>query len=347
MATDSTELTFVRCSSCRSLVPAVSTRCRMCGAGLDASDKREPEGERQPSRVRQRTLSATDSELNSAANKMRDSGAAEAPSSMELETASEEVTTSDPLSEFIEEVEVKEEASNGTQHKAEAAEEAAPKQPAPKPNVIVETGPRKSGAESRLSYGGAPKAPTEQRPAPRQEEQRRAEPRREEPRREEQPAREEPRREAKREEPRQQQRDPQPERREAPPREGERAQRIAPPQIASGTPQAGKLFGWLVSYSENLGNSIELREGQFFISKTALKPNDFIVDDGSISTPHALVKVSANGGFVIQDLLSEKGVHVRKSRSESYQRADELAIVENGNWIKFGDVEYLFVRLPQ
>ena len=32
---DSTELTFVRCESCRSLVPAVSTRCRMCGAPLE------------------------------------------------------------------------------------------------------------------------------------------------------------------------------------------------------------------------------------------------------------------------------------------------------------------------
>ena len=30
----SDELTFVRCPSCRSLVPAVSTRCRMCGAPL-------------------------------------------------------------------------------------------------------------------------------------------------------------------------------------------------------------------------------------------------------------------------------------------------------------------------
>ena len=49
MAIDSTELTFVRCPSCRSLVPAVSTRCRMCGASLDvaagqgaASDEAEP-----------------------------------------------------------------------------------------------------------------------------------------------------------------------------------------------------------------------------------------------------------------------------------------------------------------
>ena len=55
MATDSTELTFVRCPSCRSLVPAVSTRCRMCGAGLEGvakpnqksveSEPAEPQGD--------------------------------------------------------------------------------------------------------------------------------------------------------------------------------------------------------------------------------------------------------------------------------------------------------------
>ncbi len=59
MASDSSELTFVRCSSCRSLVPAVSTRCRMCGAPLDSSadqSTKEPESDAE-SRVRQRTNS--------------------------------------------------------------------------------------------------------------------------------------------------------------------------------------------------------------------------------------------------------------------------------------------------
>ena len=40
---DSTELTFVRCPNCRSLVPAVSTRCRMCGAPLDLGDETSDE----------------------------------------------------------------------------------------------------------------------------------------------------------------------------------------------------------------------------------------------------------------------------------------------------------------
>ena len=46
MSTDSTELTFVRCPSCRSLVPAAQKRCRMCGAVLDASGQPERSEER-------------------------------------------------------------------------------------------------------------------------------------------------------------------------------------------------------------------------------------------------------------------------------------------------------------
>ncbi|NDC37773.1 MAG: hypothetical protein EBZ48_06940, partial [Proteobacteria bacterium] len=64
MSTDSTELTFVRCPSCRSLVPAISTRCRMCGATLEASAAAE-EGEQEPrksGRVRQRTMSESSAE---------------------------------------------------------------------------------------------------------------------------------------------------------------------------------------------------------------------------------------------------------------------------------------------
>ena len=64
MSTDSTELTFVRCPSCKSLVPAVSTRCRMCGASLDSSvqsEEKEPPANK-ASRVRQRTMSGANSE---------------------------------------------------------------------------------------------------------------------------------------------------------------------------------------------------------------------------------------------------------------------------------------------
>ena len=58
MSADSIELTFVRCPSCRSLVPAASSRCKMCGAGLEATaqpDKSEEE-RKKTGRVRQNTM---------------------------------------------------------------------------------------------------------------------------------------------------------------------------------------------------------------------------------------------------------------------------------------------------
>ena len=82
MSTDSTELTFVRCPSCRSLVPAISTRCRMCGATLEASAVPESsdQDQKKSGRVRQRTMSEPSRDLSSAAQVARE----ESPAGMQL-----------------------------------------------------------------------------------------------------------------------------------------------------------------------------------------------------------------------------------------------------------------------
>lgn len=41
MSTESSELKFVRCPSCKSLVPSVASRCRMCGHQFDGSSKHD------------------------------------------------------------------------------------------------------------------------------------------------------------------------------------------------------------------------------------------------------------------------------------------------------------------
>jgi hypothetical protein len=70
MTTEETELTFVRCPSCRSLIPAIATRCRMCGAqfekgGEAQSDSNQDQSDpSRKSRVRQRTISATPEEVD-------------------------------------------------------------------------------------------------------------------------------------------------------------------------------------------------------------------------------------------------------------------------------------------
>lgn len=94
MTTEETELTFIRCPGCRSLVPAIATRCRMCGelleqsaadkapekpqqkvslVGSAAASEEEKEGSwedsgdamNRKSRVRQRTMSVSEDEVES------------------------------------------------------------------------------------------------------------------------------------------------------------------------------------------------------------------------------------------------------------------------------------------
>ena len=67
MASETTELTFVRCPSCRSLVPASAARCRICNHPLENNTKsEESEASKSASRVRQNTMSADPNEVASA-----------------------------------------------------------------------------------------------------------------------------------------------------------------------------------------------------------------------------------------------------------------------------------------
>jgi hypothetical protein len=96
-----------------------------------------------------------------------------------------------------------------------------------------------------------------------------------------------------------------------------------------------------VSYSDPDGNATELREGKFFVTASSLKQSDLIIEDSSISTPHALISVSVEGGMQVQDLMSDRGVFVRRRGDDTYRREADVARVEHGDWLRFGDVEFL------
>lgn len=104
---------------------------------------------------------------------------------------------------------------------------------------------------------------------------------------------------------------------------------------------AGRLFGWLVSYLESDGKAVELREGKFFVTSMSLKASDLVIEDRSISTPHAMIHISPEQGFLVQDLMSERGVFIRRRGSDAYRREEETVKVYHGDWIRFGDVEFL------
>lgn len=111
--------------------------------------------------------------------------------------------------------------------------------------------------------------------------------------------------------------------------------------------KSGVLVGWLVSYSSDAnGFSIELRTGKFFVAKQKLREDDLIIPDSAISTPHCLLKVS-RGSLQIQDLMSEQGTFVMKKGSNDFVSSDEVKSVEHGDKIKFGAYELLVCLVPK
>lgn len=437
MSTDSTELTFVRCPSCRSLVPAVSTRCRMCGATLDASNKLEEteEQKRAQSRVRQRTMSQPSSELTDTASQLRqgEAGAAESLDPM----TDPETLGDDPLGAYIEELEVQDEfgadddddspfgavsraepaaaakkpggaapraedtagkaAPGADQPAANRGESRAPAEfgtnprgePAERSKVVVESGARPQGKPSSLSFGKsrdqqgqAKTAPDAGRGAERgarpERQESRPEPSRSEPRQEKRPEQRTEQRHERRDEKRDDsgvRNEQRGARAEIPRQEGgrgdagrpesgrsesgrpeQRDQRGAEEQRAGRPEQrsdrvpanepaiesrSGKLCGWLVSYKNPDGSGVELRDGKFFTTGGSLKKGDLVLQHPSISTPHAMVSVSAERGLMVQDLMSEAGVHVRRRGESSYVREENTVRLEHGDWVRFGDVEFL------
>lgn len=107
----------------------------------------------------------------------------------------------------------------------------------------------------------------------------------------------------------------------------------------------GRLFGWLVSYLDPDGAAVELREGKFFVSSEKIRPGDLVIDDASVSSPHAMISVFIKNGLVVQDLMSERGVFVRRRGKAAYRREEEATRLEHGDWVRLGDVEFLVVLI--
>lgn len=136
----------------------------------------------------------------------------------------------------------------------------------------------------------------------------------------------------------------------SPERQHDRGPARAEAQASSG-PKTGKmrpgrLFGWLVSFESPDGRAIELREGKFFVTGSSIRGTDLVIEDASISTPHALMSVSADHGLLIQDLMSERGVFVRPGDRGQYKREDGVVELKHGDWVRFGDVEFLVTVVP-
>ncbi len=114
----------------------------------------------------------------------------------------------------------------------------------------------------------------------------------------------------------------------------------------TGKMRPGRLFGWLVSFESPDGRAIELREGKFFVTGSSIRGTDLVIEDASISTPHALLSISADHGMLIQDLMSERGVFVRVGERGHYKREEGVVELKHGDWVRFGEVEFLVTVVP-
>lgn len=378
MSTDSTELTFVRCPSCRSLVPAVSTRCRMCGAALDPAAKVDEasETEKRTSRVRQKTMSQAHSELSSAAGQIREEMGVvpteEDPFGLEeghnQETSEASGIEDDPLGDYIQEMDEEPKAPErsvpafrpaATQARSNgpAASQAASESrmsSTSSADARVHEARREQGREDRSTKENVPQrddskgrhaseSPARQpgKPPGLSFSRGKEEQKREEPRAPQQNTAEIQR----------QQRQPEPPRINREPRRAENVQNVRsdrPAESANGhevTEQAavsnGRLFGWLVSFDKPEGNAIELREGKFFITGSQLKKHDLVISGKNLSTPHVMVSISRDQGFRVQDLMSESGTFVRRRSSQSYEREEGVVTLDHGDWVKFGNAEFV------
>lgn len=70
MSAESTELKFVRCPSCKSLVPSVASRCRMCGHQFDSSAKKEVESAKNPQKTREIPEDPTSANISTKKNQI-------------------------------------------------------------------------------------------------------------------------------------------------------------------------------------------------------------------------------------------------------------------------------------
>lgn len=345
MSTDSSELTFVRCPSCRSLVPASSSRCKMCGAGLDANasaDQAEEERKR-TARVRQNTTTQSSAEY----------GGLQA--SHESQVGEEE--TEDPFDIFGED-----EASVDESQNADSAvedlenplgrylpEEGDDQRKNGKTQPGAGNEPRKSvPSTSPHMRGRSPIADAAPTVEPRRQAPRPRDPEVAKPRVAVESGARSPGKPSSLSfgKPKQEERKPQAalQGQQYSDREERRTETQKYEQPKQNV-ELGKLLGWLVSFERSEGVGIELREGRFFISGSQLKPNDLVIPNKGLSTPHAMISVSASSGLRVQDLMSEGGLYIRKKGSSKYEKEESTVVLEHGDWVKFGDVEYLLALI--
>jgi hypothetical protein len=377
MSTEETELMFTRCVQCRSLIPAVAARCRICGAVAPGreSESSQVSGEKtdveSKPRIRQKTISVTSDNLEM----LKRSYAETEKNAAETGNSNNE-STSSHVSDLTENVALEGQSAgpkvdwNIASSESEAisgSEENDQKLLGEAINLI---------RERKLQSGEDPKVrqpEVEHRPDNQPSGMTEGEPRSKRRRRRRKrksgliaeasiiPPREkiknletadEPSAESDlKEENNKKEQGEQQMSYEGVSNGREQSQNAAQnigrdDRISSEISQDSKLIGWIVDLGRN-GKvfSNEIREGQFFITKQKLRAYDYVIDDVNVSVPHSLIVATGNG-LTIQDLMSEKGTFIKRHGETSYVRCFEPFELGHGDYIRVGLREFQVCLRP-
>jgi hypothetical protein len=104
-----------------------------------------------------------------------------------------------------------------------------------------------------------------------------------------------------------------------------------------------KLVGFLVSFElDRLGRYIELREGRLLVSSEGSSTdNCLVISDPSVSSMHAIMRISSNGAIMILDQLSEHGTKIKRCDSGKEEALlGDKGTLEHGDVVIFGECAY-------
>ena len=100
-----------------------------------------------------------------------------------------------------------------------------------------------------------------------------------------------------------------------------------------------RLIGWLVSYAlDSKGFAFELRSGRVLISgDDSADTAALVLDEESVSSPHAALRGSPQHKLLIQDIFSEHGSYVIRAGTDKESPVNGPTKLEHGDWLKIGN----------
>lgn len=111
-----------------------------------------------------------------------------------------------------------------------------------------------------------------------------------------------------------------------------------------------RILGFLISFDKDEhGEILEVREGRSIVSSKLVEQSDILlVDDDSVSNPHAVIKADKKGNIMLLDQLSESGSAVIRAGTAAEIDAVGTAIeLRQGDIIRFGARYFIFCAVPK